>query len=137
MYNPPVKAIALGCLVHFQIIRRLQTRVSVLRKDIEMNNLSIFVLLLVTPFYISVAAETHESAKPFVSGAGLDHIGVAVRDLDQTRADYKTLGFQVLPGGHFPGGASNAIIDLDDHFYLELITAPDDAKGDDATIIQF
>jgi len=92
-----------------------------------MKNISIFFLLLVTPL----------SAKPFVSGARLDHVGVAVRDLDRSRADYETLGFQVQPGGHFPGGASNAIIDLDDHFYLELITAPDDAKGDDATIIQF
>jgi len=98
-----------------------------LRKDIEMKNISIFFLLLVTPL----------SAKPFVSGARLDHVGVAVRDLDRTRADYQTLGFQVQPGGHFPGGASNAIIGLEDHFYLELITAPDDAKGDDATIIQF
>jgi hypothetical protein len=102
-----------------------------------MNNLSIFVLLLVTPLSISVAAGTPGSAKPFVSGARLDHVGVAVLDLNRTRADYETLGFQVLPGGHFPGGASNAIIDLADHFYLELITAPDDAKGDDATIIQF
>lgn len=79
-----------------------------------MNNLSIFILLLVTPLSISVAAEPPESAKPFVSGARLDHVGVAVRDLDRTRADYETLGFQVLPGGHFPGGASNAIIDYED-----------------------
>jgi hypothetical protein len=58
---------------------------------------------------------------------------VAVRDLDRTRADYETLGFWVQPGGHFPGGASNAITGLDDDFYLELITAPDDAKGQAAS----
>jgi len=98
-----------------------------------MNHVSSFILLLFMPLSISIGA----AAKPFVSGARLDHVGVAVQDLDRARADYETLGFQVLPGGHFSGGASNAIIDFDDHFYLELITAPDDAKGDDATIIQF
>jgi hypothetical protein len=102
-----------------------------------MNNVSLFILLLAAPLSISVATQPPESAKPFVSGARLDHVGVAVLNLDRARADYETLGFKVQPGGHFPGGASNAIIGLDDHFYLELITAPDDAKGDDATVIQF
>ncbi len=102
-----------------------------------MHNLCVFILLLVSPLSIAVAAGPAESATPFVSGARLDHVGVAVRNLERTRADYATLGFHVLPGGHFPGGASNAIIELEDHFYLELITAPDDAKGADATIIQF
>ncbi|MGH8199814.1 MAG: VOC family protein, partial [Steroidobacteraceae bacterium] len=102
-----------------------------------MKAVAVFILLLVSPLSIVVAAEPTESAKPFVLGARLDHVGVAVRDLDRARADYETLGFQVLAAGHFPGGASNAIIGLEDHFYLELITAPDDAKGEDATITQF
>lgn len=58
---------------------------------------------------------------------GLDHIVIAVDDLDETIADYRALGFTVVPGGKHPGRTShNALVVFQDGAYLELIawTAP-------------
>ncbi|WP_338818593.1 VOC family protein [Acidovorax temperans] len=52
----------------------------------------------------------------------LDHIVIAVADLDRAMADYRALGFQVLPGGQHPGRTShNALVVFADGTYLELI----------------
>lgn len=53
---------------------------------------------------------------------GIDHIVIAVRDLDQASADYAALGFTVTPGGEHTGGAThNALISFADGSYFELI----------------
>lgn len=52
----------------------------------------------------------------------LDHVVIAVRDLEQTVADYRALGFTVAPGGEHTHGAShNALIVFADGAYIELI----------------
>ena len=52
----------------------------------------------------------------------LDHIVIAVADLDRAMVDYRALGFQVLPGGQHPGRTShNALVVFADGAYLELI----------------
>ncbi|MBW8728388.1 MAG: VOC family protein [Inquilinus limosus] len=52
----------------------------------------------------------------------LDHIVIAVRDLERTVADYQALGFTVVPGGEHTHGAShNALIVFADGAYIELI----------------
>lgn len=38
----------------------------------------------------------------YFSTACLEHVGIMVRDLDQSTRDFKRLGFKVGPGGHFP-----------------------------------
>ena len=58
----------------------------------------------------------------------LDHIIVAVTDLEQAMADYGELGFTVFYGGQHAGGAThNALICFADGSYIELIapTSPD------------
>lgn len=60
----------------------------------------------------------------------LDHVVIAVTDLDRAVADYQSLGFTVYPGGVHHGGAShNALIVLEDGAYFEIIAyrqaAPD------------
>jgi catechol 2,3-dioxygenase-like lactoylglutathione lyase family enzyme len=62
---------------------------------------------------------------------GLDHIVIAVRDLDAAIASYRSLGFTVQPGGRHPGRSShNALIVFADGAYIELIAwvapAPDE-----------
>jgi catechol 2,3-dioxygenase-like lactoylglutathione lyase family enzyme len=53
---------------------------------------------------------------------GLDHIVIAVRDLDAAVASYCGLGFTVQPGGRHPGRSShNALIVFADGTYFELI----------------
>ncbi|MEP6559384.1 MAG: VOC family protein [Burkholderiales bacterium] len=52
----------------------------------------------------------------------LDHIVIAVHDLQRTVADYQALGFTVTPGGQHPGRTShNALVVFADGAYLELI----------------
>lgn len=52
----------------------------------------------------------------------LDHVVIAVADLDQAVADYAALGFTVLPGGQHGGGVThNALVVFEDGAYLELI----------------
>lgn len=58
---------------------------------------------------------------------GLDHVVIAVRDLDMALANFRGLGFTVQPGGRHPGRTShNALIVFGDGAYIELIawTAP-------------
>ncbi len=52
----------------------------------------------------------------------LDHIVIAVQDLERTIADYTALGFNVLRGGEHPGRSThNALVVFADGAYFELI----------------
>ena len=60
----------------------------------------------------------------------LDHVVIAVADLDGAVSDYRALGFTVYPGGVHRGGVShNALVIFADGSYFELIAyrqaAPD------------
>lgn len=53
---------------------------------------------------------------------GIDHLVIAVRDLEGAVASYADLGFTVVPGGRHTGiGTYNALIAFQDGSYLELI----------------
>ena len=53
---------------------------------------------------------------------GIDHIVIAVRDLDLAIADYTAAGFTVSPGGeHTNGTTHNALVPFADGSYFELI----------------
>jgi hypothetical protein len=53
---------------------------------------------------------------------GIDHILIAVEDLDIATETYERLGFQVLRGGEHPNaGTHNALVPLSDGSYLELV----------------
>jgi catechol 2,3-dioxygenase-like lactoylglutathione lyase family enzyme len=57
----------------------------------------------------------------------LDHVVIAVGDLEKAVAGYSALGFTVVIGGRHPGRTShNALVAFEDGAYLELIawTAP-------------
>jgi len=63
-------------------------------------------------------------------GFVLDHVVIAVSDLDSAVDDYRALGFTVYPGGVHHGGVShNALVIFADGSYFELIAyrqgAPD------------
>jgi catechol 2,3-dioxygenase-like lactoylglutathione lyase family enzyme len=72
----------------------------------------------------------------------LDHVVIAVADLERAVAHYAQAGFTVTPGGRHPGrNTRNALVVFEDGAYLELITysapSPDerwwrelDAHGD-------
>lgn len=54
----------------------------------------------------------------------IDHIVIAVTELDAAIRDYTTLGFTVLPGGEHPRGSRNALVVFEDGAYLEIIAFP-------------
>lgn len=63
-------------------------------------------------------------------GFSLDHVVIAVRDLDQAIARYQKLGFTVLRGGEHPKrGSLNALIVFQDGTYFELIAFPKPVPG--------
>jgi len=62
---------------------------------------------------------------------GIDHVVLAVRDLERATADFTAAGFTVAPGGeHTSGGTRNALVPFQDGSYLELIawTQPDEPR---------
>ena len=86
---------------------------------------------------------TQESAKEpsksavFGSGHGLDHVGVAVRDLETAKKDYRALlGFTVFAGGKHPNGSRNSGPALESG-YLELITFWDRTQAQGAMLAKF
>jgi hypothetical protein len=54
----------------------------------------------------------------------IDHLVVAVHDLDQARANWQALGFTVAPTARHPFGTANAVVQLDGN-YLELLAIAD------------
>ncbi len=52
---------------------------------------------------------------------GIDHLVIAVPDLDAAIASYRALGFTVIPGGRHTVGTLNALVPFADGAYLELI----------------
>lgn len=55
---------------------------------------------------------------------GLDHIVVAVNDLDAAGKAYEALGFTVTPENRHPWGTANRLIQLDG-FFIELLSVAD------------
>jgi len=73
-------------------------------------------------------------------GWGVDHVGVAVRDMAQARRDYEQLGFKVGKGGHFPEGEFNSIVAFQQNNYFELLSVSESTstkKGMAAMITDF
>jgi hypothetical protein len=57
---------------------------------------------------------------------GIDHLVVAVHDLDAARTAYQRLGFTLTPEAHHPFGTKNSLVQLDGAF-IELLAIADPA----------
>ncbi len=69
-------------------------------------------------------------------GRGIDHVGVAVRDLATARAAYTdTLGFRAAPATKLPTGLQNITIWFADTTYLELLTYYDRERAPEIAAI--
>jgi catechol 2,3-dioxygenase-like lactoylglutathione lyase family enzyme len=56
---------------------------------------------------------------------GLDHVPIAVNDLEAAASRYRALGFSLKPGRPHPNGIRNEHVKFPDGTELELITAPE------------
>ena len=98
----------------------------------------LFMLSLGCLFVACTLEETvraQESAKEpsksavFGSGHGLDHVGIAVRDLETAKKTYRNLGFTVFGGSKHPGlGTRNSGPGFESG-YLELLAVWDRTKA--------
>jgi len=69
--------------------------------------------------------------------SGLDHVGIAVQDLNAAAAEFEALGFQVTPTApHLPGGITGNRCVMLGQGYLELLAVIDPA-GRSATVEKF
>jgi len=78
------------------------------------------------PSWDRISRNSQESRT--IMATQIDHIVIAVRNLDAASRDYAGAGFNVLPGGEHTGGAThNALVTFNDGSYFELIafTQPD------------
>jgi len=57
----------------------------------------------------------------------IDHLVIAVDDLEAARADWQALGFTVTPVARHPFGTANAVIQMDG-MYIELLAVADPAS---------
>lgn len=62
-----------------------------------------------------------------VADRGIDHLVIAVRDLEKAATAYRLLGFTTTPVAHHPWGTSNVLVQLD-RFFLEIIAVTDETK---------
>jgi len=77
---------------------------------------------------VALTAAVAISAAPAVPAPlvlGLDHIPIAVRNLETASADYRALGFALKPGRPHANGIRNQHAKFADGTELELITAPE------------
>jgi catechol 2,3-dioxygenase-like lactoylglutathione lyase family enzyme len=68
-------------------------------------------------------ADARGDQKPIV--AGLDHVPIAVRDLEAAAETYRRLGFALKPGRPHDNGIRNQHVKFREGTELELITAPE------------
>lgn len=67
---------------------------------------------------------------------GVDHIVLAVKDLETARDHFEALGFTATPIAHHPFGTKNALVQLDGAF-LELLAIEDESRFPERTDEQF
>jgi hypothetical protein len=64
------------------------------------------------------------SLHPPASGRGIDHLVVAVKDLDAGRTVWQALGFTLTPRAQHPWGTANSLAQLD-HCFIEIVAVAD------------
>ena len=67
---------------------------------------------------------------------GIDHLVVAVRDLEASRSAYRRLGFTLTPVARHPFGTANSLVQLGGNF-LELLAVADPARIAEPTSTAF
>jgi catechol 2,3-dioxygenase-like lactoylglutathione lyase family enzyme len=100
---------------------------------LRINSCEMRYALVLTIFAAAAVAMSHQLSSPLLgSGHGVDHVGIAVRDLAAAKNIYQQLGFLVDPGGKLPDGKKDLIVNFADDTYLELITVYDRQKASKA-----
>ena len=117
-----VAAYVLGVML--PLLEVLRRRTNFVKRHAQQG---ILLAMLISTLALSIAAE-----RPAV--IGLDHIPVAVRDLEGAVATYRALGFTLKPGRDHSNGIRNAHVKFPDGAGIELLTAP---KAVDALSAQY
>ena len=90
------------------------------RRVSALSALSVVVALLAAgPLFAQTAPE---SCRAPGSGLTVDHVVIAVSDLEDTAADFRSLGFTIKPGRLHPNGLLNSHVKFVDGTSLELMS---------------
>jgi hypothetical protein len=95
--------------------------------------LAAFVVTVITGM-VKAQPTLPDSPKPIRHA--LDHVVIAVRDLDAAKVAYETLGFTVSPPSAHPFGTSNRLVVFDTNF-LELLAITDPNAEEPTPSVQF
>jgi catechol 2,3-dioxygenase-like lactoylglutathione lyase family enzyme len=87
-----------------------------------MRTVTLPVVVLAAVMHLGLQTVKPTDAPPIT---GLDHIPIAVNDLEQAAARYRALGFALKPGRPHANGIRNQHVKFPDGTELELITAPE------------
>lgn len=71
-----------------------------------------------------------------MSGRGIDHLVVAVPDLERAAETWRRLGFTTTPPARHPFGTGNVLVQFGNRNFIELVTVVEPAlvtEGDEAT----
>ena len=72
-----------------------------------------------------------------LTGFKIDHVNIAVKDLDAAKRQYEKLGFIIKPGRLHKNGILNAFTKFKDGNLLELITSSKEADELSSWYLQF
>ena len=76
--------------------------------------------------YNGASADQENKVRKHVKG--IDHVVIAVRDLDSTQDTFRRMGFTLTPRGHHTLGSENHCV-MFDHDYFELLMVPQRLPG--------
>src|SRR5690606_7194923 len=89
--------------------------------DVRITGIGLAIVSLLLP--PAALAQTADDAAADVR-VGLDHVVVAVNDLEVAARSYRQLGFALTPGRPHANGIENQHVKFADGIELELLTAP-------------
>jgi hypothetical protein len=86
---------------------------------------------------VAISTQAMAAAPQDTVSTGLDHIPVAVRDLEQAVATYRSLGFAIKPGRDHANRIRNAHVKFPTGAGIELLTAPVKADPLSSSYVDF
>lgn len=95
---------------------------------------------LTTYFILNLTLSPLFSTPPsdsVLTGFKIDHVNIAVKDLEAAKGQYKKLGFSIKPGRLHRNGILNAFTKFKDGNLLELITSSKEADELSSWYLQF
>lgn len=119
-----------GCFVGINLHHRVKVLKDILKDKKPITAMAVLGLIGFCTAMLLLPVRAQEARQPDAPLiTGLDHIPLAVRDLEQAAERFRELGFALKPGRPHANGIRNRHIKFPDGTEIELITAPEARDG--------